>query len=96
MKFGAGKVVLFATAGNPFGPSSLMPQSEVNPSAHLHERKIKANLNYTVFKTLENHLFNTDKIDSYQLDQPFVPPHWSVKECFYPIEHHLPPEKQQQ
>ena len=33
---------------NPFGPSSLMPQSEINPPAHLHERKIKENLNYRV------------------------------------------------
>ena len=33
---------------NPVGPSSLMPQSEVNPPAHLHEIKIKENLNYTV------------------------------------------------
>ena len=33
---------------NPFGPSSLMPQSEINPPAHLHEREIKENLNYRV------------------------------------------------
>ena len=33
---------------NPFGPSSLMPQSEMNPPAHLRERRIKENLNYRV------------------------------------------------
>ena len=35
---------------NPFGPSSLMPQSEINPPAHMHGIKIKENLNYTVLK----------------------------------------------
>ena len=38
---------------NPFGPSSLMPQSEMNSPAHLRERRIKENLNYTVL----NHTF---------------------------------------
>ena len=33
---------------NPFGPGSLMPQSEMNRPAHLHERKIKENLNCRV------------------------------------------------
>ena len=33
---------------NPFGPSSLIPQSEMNPPAHLQDRKIKENLDYTV------------------------------------------------
>ena len=37
---------------NPFGPSSLMPQSEINPPAHMHGIKIKENLNYTVFSTV--------------------------------------------
>ena len=37
---------------NPFGPSSLMPQSEINPPAHLHEREIKENLNYRVVNGL--------------------------------------------
>ncbi len=82
MKFGAGKVVLFATAGKPLGPSSLIPQSEMNPSAHLHERKIKANLNYTAFKTPENHSLNTNKIDFYQLDQPFDPASLVSKRMF--------------
>ena len=27
-----------------------MPQSEINPPAHLHEREIKENLNYRVLK----------------------------------------------
>ena len=40
------------TLNNPFGPSSLMPQSEINPPAHLHEREIKENLNYRVFNTV--------------------------------------------
>ena len=33
---------------NPFGPSSLISQSEMNPPAHLRERRIKENLNYRV------------------------------------------------
>ena len=37
---------------NPFGPSSLMPQSEINPPAHLHEREIKENLNYRVLSRM--------------------------------------------
>ena len=36
---------------NPFGPSSLMPQSEMNPPAHLRKRRIKENLNYRVLIT---------------------------------------------
>ena len=36
---------------NPFGPSSLMPQSEMNPPAHLRKRRIKENLNYRVVIT---------------------------------------------
>ncbi len=33
---------------NPIGPSSLMLQSDMNPPAHLRDRKIKDNLNYRV------------------------------------------------
>ncbi len=55
-KCGARKVVLLATPVNPFGPSSLMPQNEMNSPAHLHERKIKENLNYTVLSPVRLHL----------------------------------------
>ena len=37
----------------PVGPSSVMPQSEVNAPAHLQDGKIKENLDYTVIKIID-------------------------------------------
>ena len=40
---------------NPFGPSSLMPQSEMNRPAHLHERKFKLHSIYIVIREFYLH-----------------------------------------